>query len=70
VSKDAKPRKHGKHDEAVDMTFPASDPVAHGKPTGTEKPRRPVDRKAPLITREEIEEAQRGEGHKHQAKQP
>jgi len=70
MSKDAKPRKHGKHDEAVDMTFPASDPVAHGKPTGTEKPRRPVDRKAPVITREEIEQAQRGEGHKHQAKRP
>jgi hypothetical protein len=65
MSKDAKQRKH---DRAVDMTFPASDPVAQGKPTGTEKPRRPVDRKAPVITREKIEQARRGEDHKHHAK--
>ena len=64
---DAKQRKH---DSAVDMTFPASDPIAHGKPTGTEKPRRPADRHAPLITREQIEQAQRGEGHKHRTKRP
>lgn len=31
--------------------------------------RRPIDRKAPLITKEQIEEAQRGEGHKHQRRQ-
>jgi hypothetical protein len=51
-------------DHAVDMTFPASDPTAHGKPTSTEAPCRPVDRKAPKITKEQIEQAQRGEGHK------
>jgi hypothetical protein len=61
-------RHQSTHDKAVDMTFPASDPVAHGKPTANEKPGRPVDRKAPLITREQIEQAQRGEGHKHQEK--
>ena len=66
----SKNAKQDKHDRAVDMTFPASDPVAHGEPTGTEKPRRPVDRRAPLITREQIEQAQRGEGHKDRTKRP
>jgi hypothetical protein len=60
--------KDKKHDQAVDMTFPASDATAHGPPTGTEPPTRPVDRKAPIITREQIEQAERGEGHKHQEK--
>ena len=63
MSKQAHDRKH---DKAVDMTFPASDPTAHGQPTSTEKPCRPIDRKAPIITREQIEQAQRGEGHKSQ----
>jgi hypothetical protein len=52
-----------KIDKAVDMTFPASDATAHGNATGTEPPRRPVDRKAPRVTKEQIEQAQRGEGH-------
>lgn len=60
--------KDQKHDQAVDMTFPASDATAHGTATGTEPPTRPVDRKAPIITREQIEQAERGEGHKHQEK--
>ena len=51
-------------DEAVDMTFPASDAPAHGRPTSTEPSRRPADRKAPVITKEQIEEAQRGKGRK------
>ena len=55
-----------KIDKAGDMSFPASDPTSHGKPTGTEKPSRPADRKAPKVTKEQIEQAQRGEGHKHQ----
>jgi hypothetical protein len=55
-----------KIDKAVDMSFPASDPTAHGKPTGTEAPGRPADRKAPKITKEQIDQAQRGDGHKHQ----
>src|SRR4051794_24694993 len=36
-----------KLDRALDMTFPASDPIAVGKPTGTEKPPRPPARPAP-----------------------
>jgi hypothetical protein len=52
-----------KVDQAVDMTFPASDVPAAGKPTSTEPPTRPVDRKPPLITRDQIEQAQRGAGH-------
>ena len=62
----AKALAEKKIDNAGDMSFPASDPTAHGKPTGTEEPSRPVDRKAPKITKEQIEQAQRGEGHKHQ----
>jgi hypothetical protein len=61
--------KERKIDKAVDMSFPASDAPAHGNPTGTEPPRRPVDRKAPRVTKEEIEQAQRGDGHK-QGKRP
>jgi hypothetical protein len=53
-----------KLDEAVDQTFPASDPAAVGKATSTEPPKRPKDRKAPLTSKEEIEQAQRGDGHK------
>ena len=40
------------------MTFPASDPITHGKPTGNEPSKRPVDRKAPIITKEQIDQAQ------------
>lgn len=61
------PRKKAREkkvDKAVDMTFPASDATAHGKPTSTEPPQRPVTRKAPRITKEQIEQARRGEGHK------
>ena len=61
-----KVKKEKKVDDAIDMTFPASDPTAHGKATGTEPPSRPTDRKAPKITKDQIEQAQRGEGHKHQ----
>jgi hypothetical protein len=64
-----KTSKERKVDKAVDMTFPASDALAHGKATGTEPPRRPVDREAPRVTKEEIEQEQRGEGHK-QGKRP
>ena len=60
----AKTPKERKIDKAVDMTFPASDAPAHGRATGTEPPRRPADRQAPHITREQIEQAQRGQGHR------
>jgi len=59
-----KTSKERKVDKSVDMTFPASDAPAHGKATGTEPPRRPADRKAPQPTKEQIEQAQRGDGHK------
>jgi len=59
-----KMEKDKKVDKAVDMSFPASDAPARGKATGTEPPARPVDRHAPAITKEEIEQARRGAGHK------
>jgi len=46
-------------DRALEMTFPASDPVALGQPTSTEAPGRPIDRQAPLISREDVERASR-----------
>jgi len=42
-------------DDALEQTFPASDPVAVGHPTST-KPRRPVDRRPPLIDKRLVEE--------------
>jgi hypothetical protein len=59
-----KAKTEKKVDTAVDHSFPASDATARGKPTGTEPPARPADRKAPRISKEDIERAQRGEGHK------
>ncbi len=50
-------------DEAIQETFPASDPTAAGKPTSTEPAGRPTDRQPPTIRREEIEQAQKGKGH-------
>ena len=61
-----KKRTDKKVDHAGNMSFPASDATTHGKPTSTERPGRPVDRKAPHVTKEQIDQAQRGEGHKHQ----
>lgn len=54
-----------KLDKAIEKTFPAGDPVTVGKPTGTEPAKRPVDRQPPVITREQVEAAERGEGHAH-----
>lgn len=51
-----------KVDAAVAMTFPASDAPASGRATGTEPPARPVDRKAPLITKEQIDAAAKAPG--------
>jgi hypothetical protein len=53
-----------KVDRAIDMTFPASDPIATGEATSTEPPGRPTDRKPPIISREDVEQAQRGSDHK------
>ena len=62
---DKKKHRTQQIDDAVDMTFPASDPTAVGKPTSTEPSKRPIDRKPPHITREQIEAAERDEGHSH-----
>jgi hypothetical protein len=64
--KKQKKRNDKKTDQAGNMSFPASDAAAHGKPTSTEPPGKPADREAPSITKEQIEQAQRDEGHKHQ----
>jgi hypothetical protein len=42
-------------DEALEHTFPASDPFSVGQFTGTEPPSRPADRKAPRIEPQEAE---------------
>jgi hypothetical protein len=44
-------------DAALALTFPASDPPAVGKPTATEPPRRPQDRKPPLFNIEMLDRA-------------
>ncbi len=36
-------------DQALEQTFPASDPFSVGQFTATEAPARPADRKAPLV---------------------
>jgi len=42
-------------DQALEQTFPASDPFSVGQFTGTEPPARPADRKAPLVDQPEAE---------------
>src|SRR5688572_19633727 len=54
-----------KLDKAIEKSFPASDPVTVGKATGTEPAKRPIDRQPPVISKEEVEAAERGEGHAH-----
>jgi hypothetical protein len=44
-------------DRALELTFPASDPIAPGNVTSTEKSGRPVDRQPPVISREDVERA-------------
>lgn len=50
-----------KLDHALEETFPASDPPTAGKATGTEPPRRPMDRLPPKITKDDIERAEGNE---------
>jgi hypothetical protein len=57
--------KDKKIDQAGKASFPASDPTPHASSTSTELPGRPVDRMAPRITKEQIEQAQHGDGHHH-----
>lgn len=66
---DNRKRTSDKLDEAVEKTFPASDPVNVGKPTGTEPAKRPMDRLPPVITKHDIEAAERGDGHAHRDQQ-
>jgi hypothetical protein len=49
--------KQKKVDKSLEMTFPASDPPASGRSTGTEPPTRPTNRQAPLASKEQIEAA-------------
>ena len=58
-------RKSRQLDEALKMTFPASDPTAVGDPTSTEPPRRPVDRRAPQISKEQVDAAAARKGKVH-----
>jgi hypothetical protein len=61
--------KDAKTDRSLDMSFPASDAPARGEATGPEAPKRPADRKAPVITRDQIEQARRaGRGTKQRTK--
>ena len=46
----------------MELTFPASDPATSGRATGNEAASRPIDRRAPAITKEEIERASSGVG--------
>jgi hypothetical protein len=48
--KDDRLRLDARLDEALLETFPASDPIAVGLPTSTERPRRPIGRKAPAVS--------------------
>ena len=58
-------RKSRQLDEALKMTFPASDPTAVGDPTSTEPPRRPVDWRAPQISKEQVDAAAARKGNVH-----
>jgi hypothetical protein len=47
-------------DEALRGTFPASDPIAVGHPTGTEPAASPIDRRSPLPDEVEMPDLRRG----------
>ena len=44
-------------DRAIEQSFPASDPIPPKHITGTEPPGSDIDRKAPKITRQQVEAA-------------
>lgn len=52
-------------DEALQETFPASDPIAVGEVTGTE-PDRPLDRRPAKLDKDLVEELARNVGAKHE----
>ncbi|RTL62892.1 MAG: hypothetical protein EKK41_24565 [Hyphomicrobiales bacterium] len=60
--------KEKKVDEAIKETFPASDPPAFGRSTGNEPANKPTSRQAAVISKEDIEAARQGEGHKKNQK--
>jgi hypothetical protein len=64
VPMSADSRKSLKLDEALDKTFPASDPVAISEGTGTEPPTSSIDRKTPVL------HAEQPESHHLQSKEP
>ena len=45
-------KRDTKLDEALEMTYPASDPIAAGHPTGTEPTGRSADHKAPITSKD------------------
>jgi hypothetical protein len=47
-------RQQEQFDHGLEETFSASDPIAVGRPTSTEGPRCPVDRKAPRCMRSNV----------------
>lgn len=54
-----------KMDDAVEMTFPASDPTAPGRATGTEPASRPANTAGSRYCKEDIERAARSEHRVH-----
>ena len=48
---DDRKEREKKLDQAIEMTFPASDPIAVGRPTSTEASARPVRAKANKVER-------------------
>ena len=54
-SEDDRRKQEDGLDEALEQTFPASDPFSVGQFTATEAPARPADRKAPLVEPPEAE---------------
>ena len=54
---DNKKREEKALDRAIEQSFPASDPIPAKHITGTEPPGSDIDRKAPKITRQQVEAA-------------
>ena len=62
--------KQKKVDKSLEATFPASDPPASRRATGTEPPGRPASRQAPRISKEQIEAAAGRPGQGRRARKP
>lgn len=52
-----KNKADAERDRALDQTFPASDPATADAITGTEDPGSDVNRRAPQVSRQEVEAA-------------